>query len=154
MKESRKGRRSVWQQVVGVTNINICENVKKIIKEKFTEYYCTFENCMKSSRHFNCNMFIAKKEIIDKYCEWLFSVLAEVEKAYWITEKKIYRNREIGYLGEMLFRVWIEQNEIPYINLGTVNIEDNVYSIFQVKEIIKNIVNRKKYGKKYSRKEK
>lgn len=55
-----------------------------------------------------CNMFIAKKELIDKYCEWLFPNTRKFMKKYPVSEKKY---RHIGYLGEFTFGSWLLFNK-------------------------------------------
>lgn len=52
------------------------------------------------------NMLIAKKEIYDTWCEFLFSVLGYVEKKY--QQKEIKRaDRYLGYLGEALTSIFV-----------------------------------------------
>lgn len=73
-----------------------------------------------------CNMFIGKKEIIDKYCEWLFPIL---DKADVLKEKATgerYCNRELGYLGEILFGFYLSSRKIkciekPVLDCGKVS---------------------------------
>lgn len=55
-----------------------------------------------------CNMFIARKELIDKYCEWLFANTRAFMRKYPLSEK---RYRHIGYLGEFTFGAWLLFNK-------------------------------------------
>lgn len=55
-----------------------------------------------------CNMFIARKELIDKYCEWLFANTRAFMRKYPLSEK---RYRHIGYLGEFTFGSWLLFNK-------------------------------------------
>ena len=78
------------------------------------------------SKHFVAyNMFIAKKEVIDKYAAWIFKVLAELEdkleydhdKAYFgcvIPRHPTYQLRAPAYLAERLFDVWLEAHKNEY----------------------------------------
>lgn len=51
-----------------------------------------------------CNMFIAKKPIINEYCEWLFPKLELFDHYYGLTDT----NKRIdGYLSEHIFGLWI-----------------------------------------------
>ena len=43
------------------------------------------------------NIFIAKSEWVNKYCEWLFSILFEVEKNISISDDN-YQKRVFGFL--------------------------------------------------------
>ena len=55
-----------------------------------------------------CNMFIARKELIDKYCEWLFANTRAFMRKHPLSEK---RYRHIGYLGEFTFGSWLLFNK-------------------------------------------
>ena len=55
-----------------------------------------------------CNMFIARKELIDKYCEWMFANTRAFMRKYPLSEK---RYRHIGYLGEFTFGAWLLFNK-------------------------------------------
>ena len=94
------------------------------VKENEPEYYHEFRLMAEAHQHLNCNMMIGKKQIVDKYCEWLFPLLEKIDLSH---EKKAgarYSNREIGYLSEILFGVWLNKNEIKYKICPVVNIDD------------------------------
>lgn len=52
-------------------------------------------------------MWITRKSMFDKYCEWLFDILFEVEKRIDLTGYDEYQTRVMGFLSERLFRVWL-----------------------------------------------
>lgn len=52
------------------------------------------------------NMLIAKKEIFDEYCAWLFPILFEAEKKIDISSYDSFQGRLFGYLSERLIRVF------------------------------------------------
>lgn len=60
------------------------------------------------------NMFIMKREIFDRYCQWLFDILFQVEAAVDISAYNAYDSRVFGFLGERLLDVYLEANHIPY----------------------------------------
>lgn len=71
------------------------------------------------------NMFIAKKEIIDRYAAWIFKILADLEgkliydhdQAYFgcvIPRHPTYQLRAPGYLAERLFNVWLIAHQKEY----------------------------------------
>ena len=64
-------------------------------------YYCGY------------NMFVAKKEILNDYCSWLFPILACCEKRCGEKEDR-YQNRYIGFLGERLLSIYFLHNEDRY----------------------------------------
>ena len=55
-----------------------------------------------------CNMFIARKELIDKYCEWLFANTREYMRKYPLSDRVL---RHIGYFGEFTFGSWLLFNK-------------------------------------------
>ena len=60
------------------------------------------------------NMFIGKKEIMNEYFSWLFTILGYVESKIDIREYSDYQKRVFGYLSERLFNVWINHNKMNY----------------------------------------
>lgn len=99
---------------------------KKVIEELFPDYAESYETVLQQSEAFYCNMFIMKKELMDKYCEWLFKILSLVEEKtdlsdYSPTEARIY-----GYLSEILLNVWVLKNKLNYCEISVVNIETSL----------------------------
>ena len=56
------------------------------------------------------NMFIAKSEVFDAYCEWLFPILKYCED-HCGNHVDLYQNRFIGFLAERLLTVFIIANK-------------------------------------------
>ena len=70
------------------------------------EFYEARDFFSSKSFLYPCNMFIAKRPVINEYCEWLFPILFEFERlmaGYPREEMK----RSCAYLGEMLFTWWV-----------------------------------------------
>ena len=117
-----------------ITNSNLFEtylgselwnNLKKVIYENYAEYKETFDDLGNKKSHINCNMFYGNKKLIDQYSEWVFDVLNQVDNLHSKTSGTRYHNRELGYLAEFLFGVWIEKNNINYKVLPVVNVGDS-----------------------------
>jgi hypothetical protein len=53
------------------------------------------------------NMMICRKELFDRYCSWLFPLLAQVEQKTDISNYDPFQARLYGYLAERLLRVWV-----------------------------------------------
>lgn len=79
----------------------------EVIKELCPEYFPAFEHVMNSGLVSFSNMIIARKDVFDKYCEWLFSILFEVEKRVDISSYDDYQKRIFGFISERLIRVWL-----------------------------------------------
>ncbi|MBO6282040.1 MAG: DUF4422 domain-containing protein [Alphaproteobacteria bacterium] len=72
------------------------------------------------------NIFIAKKEVIDAYCEWLFDILARADNRLkknhlsednsykWSPRKWDYQKRSPGFIAERLFSFWAHFNKNKY----------------------------------------
>ena len=54
-----------------------------------------------------CNMLIARKEIFDDYCSWLFPILIELNNRIGVVEDK-YQNRYPGFVSERLLNYYFE----------------------------------------------
>ena len=66
-----------------------------IIKKLHPEYTATIKKYVSGSISNFCNMFILKKELFFKYCEFVFSVLEEFEKQVDISEKRLFISERI-----------------------------------------------------------
>lgn len=74
------------------------------------EYLSALETVGNGEFYFAYNMFIAKREVFDDYCEWLFTILKYCKDKIG---KKIdtYQNRYVGFLAERLLTVYIVKHD-------------------------------------------
>lgn len=87
--------------------------IRKIIQNNFPEYVDSFDIYMNNSTLVPFNMFISKKKLIDKYCEWLFSIFDIFENiSDEYKTRDTYQQRIFGFLSERLFNVWIMHNKL------------------------------------------
>ena len=63
------------------------------------------------NKFYQCNMFVTRREIFDKYCEWLFSFLIEAAETIDISECDTYSARIIGFFAERMWTVWLLRQE-------------------------------------------
>lgn len=80
------------------------------IKILHPEYVAAAQKVQDGIYYYAYNMFIARKEIFDKYCEWLFSILFYCEDKIGVKEDT-YQNRYVGFLAERLLTVYLEHNK-------------------------------------------
>ncbi|MCH5250989.1 MAG: DUF4422 domain-containing protein [Lachnospiraceae bacterium] len=80
----------------------------EVIRRKYPEYYDNFERLVHSNGTYFANMMVAKKEIYDEYCEWLFSIFEEVEKLIDPSGYDDYHKRVFGFISEFLLMVWVQ----------------------------------------------
>lgn len=63
-------------------------------------------------------MFVCKKDIIDKYCKWLFDLILPITYNFIMEDKdKLIQQRMIGHLIERLFYYWVEKNNLKIYRL-------------------------------------
>ena len=82
----------------------------RVLEMVAPEYYAYYkENFEKEQYFYNFNMLIAKKEVFDDYCNFLFSVLERTEQ---LTTPKGWerQDRFAGYLGENLTTIYFRKN--------------------------------------------
>ncbi|WP_057828231.1 DUF4422 domain-containing protein [Liquorilactobacillus cacaonum] len=90
---------------------------RDVISNLYPDYLDKFDEVMKRSSAHMFNMLIAKDEIFSNYSEWLFKILAEVEKKVDISDYSDFDKRIFGFISELLMDVWVEKNEINYTEL-------------------------------------
>ena len=92
-------------------DLNETENV---IKEIYPEYLVAFDRVMNRTWAHMFNMFVMRKDYFDEYCEWLFTILFELEKRIDISNYTIMEARVFGFISELLLDVWLETKQIRY----------------------------------------
>lgn len=80
------------------------------LKELQPEYADVFPEVLKQSYFYNYNIILARKNILEKYCEWLFPILERVEQ---LSEPRGWerQDRYIGYMGETLETLYFMVNK-------------------------------------------
>ena len=95
------------------------------ISELFPEYLQTFDDVIMTGELFYpANMFIARREILESYCAWLFPVLQYVEDRIDISAYDDYQKRVFGFISERLLYVWIRHNNLRVMERHVINTED------------------------------
>ena len=101
-----------------------------VISELYPEYNQSWNKISNlTNKIISYNMFIAPKHIIDPYCEWLFSILTEVEKRIKLSPYP-YQQRVIGFLAERLMTMYFVHHnfKIKYLPVLFVKDENFKYS--------------------------
>lgn len=83
------------------------------IEELHPRYKESAEKLQEGVYYYGYNMFIARKEILDAYCEWLFPILFYCEERC-AQKEDAYQNRYIGFLAERLLSIYFLHNENKY----------------------------------------
>lgn len=89
------------------------EIMMKAIAEISPEYLETAQIVQDGIYYYAYNMFIARKTILDEYCQWLFPILDYCKK-YCREKESVYQNRYIGFLAERLLTIYMRHHEQEY----------------------------------------
>lgn len=112
---------------------NHLDVTRSIISEKYPEYINSFDRVLKQRYGYMFNMMIMEKELLDKYCDWLFDILFDLGKRIDTTELSAFQGRYFGRVSEIIFNVWLDYQiktgiiskktvkEIPYIHMEKIN---------------------------------
>ena len=97
---------------------------RAILQEMHPEFVNEFDSVMAKTIGHRFNMFIMKYELFDEYCNWLFSILFELEKRLDISEYSDYDARVFGFVSERLLDVWLNTKGYPYIDIPYIFMEN------------------------------
>lgn len=129
---------NIEKQYKEAHDINDLYKCGDVIKTIYPDYYDTFNKVINSNHYVPYNMFISEKKLIDNYCNWLFTILNEVEKSVDLDSKTSYNKRVFGFLSERLFNVWLIKNNFKVKQCPVYNVEIPLYKQILV-SIIKKI---------------
>ncbi len=75
-------------------------------------YLDAFETVMNGHKEFICNLFVTKREILNLYCEWLFSFLIYAAEKMDISQCNNNSKRVIGFFAERMWTVWLLRQDL------------------------------------------
>ena len=80
------------------------------LEELHPDYSRAFKDILKQEYFYNYNVILAKKDVIDDYCSWLFPLLFRIEENNDPNKEK-EPNRYMGYVGETLETLYFMYNK-------------------------------------------
>ena len=92
--------------------IDDLEKIIHIVVSKNPEMEPALMYVLSENRLIPYNMWITSENIWNDYCEWLFSILFQLEKEIDITGREKYQQRVFGFLSERLFTAYIYQHNL------------------------------------------
>lgn len=101
----------------------ILDATEEIIKKEFPEYYDELRKVMNGTVINPHNMIVARKDILDKYCEFLFPILERLDEYVPVGFDNANYNRMYGWLAERLLGVYLKHYSISYKKFPVVDIE-------------------------------
>ena len=99
------------------------DTTRQILEEVYPEYLSAYDRSMALTSGHRFNMLLMKRDILDRYCTWLFDILFRLEAELDISQYSPKDRRVFGYVSERLLDVWLEANQISYQELPVVNLE-------------------------------
>ncbi len=112
-----------WSQYAHAHHEEDLLAVRAILETRYPAYVPAFDRTLSRTCGHRFNMFIMRRENLDAYCAWLFSVLAELEEKLDISEYSSNDQRVFGFVAERLLDVWIETEGIPYCECPVIHME-------------------------------
>ncbi len=129
-------------------NISDMERLKAVMEKLCPEYISTFDGIMNGHVGYYYNMFIFNRRNLERYCEWLFPILFELEKSKesdkvkeavqnseeeligsdTVSENAAYQDRLYGFLSERLLQVWVIHNGLTIKEYPVFNTEERPVS--------------------------
>ena len=114
---------TVRSQYEHAHNKNDLALTEQIVAELYPEYSEAFCKVMGGTKLHIFNMFVMKKEKFDEYCQWLFTILFELEKRIDISSYSQCEARVFGFLSERLLNVWLEKQKLKVKGIDVVFLE-------------------------------
>ncbi len=110
----------------------------KVIEQKYPSYMPSVKRLHKRTSAHMFNMMIMRSDLLCNYCDWLFDILGEVEKQVACDDMSSFDARFYGRISELLLDVWLETNNIsyvetPFVYLGKVNQLGKIYDFLAAK---------------------
>ncbi|MFT3952094.1 MAG: DUF4422 domain-containing protein [Oscillospiraceae bacterium] len=93
--------------------------MRRALEELQPAYARAFDGIFAQQYFYNYNMLIAKREVLARYCAWLFPILARTEELAALTGSARGK-RYLGYLGESLLTLYVlfHQKELKLAHTG------------------------------------
>lgn len=121
------------------------EKLRLVVADLYPEYLNDYDETMNGYMASYFNMFVMSKELLDKYCKWLFSILFQLEKQVDLSGYTPLQARIYGFLSERLLNVWVRHNRLKTKYMFVNEIEKNSSLKSEIKDILKYEIISKRY---------
>lgn len=102
------------------------ELLRNTVIRMYPDYQKDFDRFFSQNKAMQFNMMFCRGKLFDEYCEWLFSILFEVEKHVDLSSSNAYQKRIYGFFGERLMNIWILHHRLTDTKLKIVNPESKL----------------------------
>ncbi len=130
--------RDNYEKTIPGAKVKDFDKMFKVMTNLYPEYKSVVEKGIQGNKASLYQMFIMPKKIFFEYCEFLFSILFEIEKQINLDEYTINGKRTLGYLAERILTafVWKKQDEGANILKLGVSVLDFPFEDKDIKKII------------------
>lgn len=123
------------------------------ILRKCPEYLSVYDVVLQKKSGYMFNMVVMHRDLMDRYCNWLFPILADVDAHMDADKMSSFDARFLGRVAEIIFNVWLQYQidagiisysdiyELPLVYTESVHWGSKAYRFLQAKY----------FNKKYSR---
>lgn len=88
-------------------NVKVLDVTGEVIRDMYPEYHDNFVRLVNGPETYFGNMFVMSHRLFDEYCEWLFSIFAEVGRRTSLENgEDAYHKRVFGFVSEFLLLVF------------------------------------------------
>lgn len=103
-------QRSIYEQLkIEFENPDIYDKYYK----KFCDAVPGLKEFFDKDRFNNREMFVCKRELMNKYCEWLFPIIMPIYKEFLEQDVgKVVNKRMLSHIVERMFSFWIQENNL------------------------------------------
>lgn len=112
---------TVYHNMEMTIGAEFCETGYKLfydaIMEKQPDYLDSYVDVFAHNRMYTCNMFVTRRDILNRYCEWLFSFLLDVADKFDVSSGKFGQTRAAGYFAEVMWTVWLSRQNLKIFEL-------------------------------------
>lgn len=114
---------SIYNQYIHAHDAKPMELLGAIIHEQCPQYDDAYYNLSKRKWAHMFNMFVMKRDKFNAYCEWLFSILFELERRLDYIEPRLF-----GFLSERMLDIWLETSQYTYREVPVAFMESQNWS--------------------------
>lgn len=111
---------SHYSHTFGPEQFDLC---REILKEKAPRYVAAWDHSMASRGAHLFNMFVMESSRFDEYCEFMFSILTEMEERLPPSQYDAFNARYLGRVSEVLLDPWLGTNGYDYRELPVISPE-------------------------------
>lgn len=101
--------------------------IEEILQRLYPEYMDDYKQYINQPYTYGGNMFIMRRELLNEYCEFLFTVLSEAEKKVVVSKTSTYQARVFGFLSERLLSIWLWHKKLSIYETQVLGLNENQY---------------------------